>query len=51
MNKKGDFPMETVGKLLVALAVLLLLLAIMWLGKEKIMSLIESLTNILRFGK
>jgi hypothetical protein len=51
MNKKADFSMETIGKLLLALILLLFLLMVIWLGKEKIASLIEKLTNILRFGK
>lgn len=49
-NKKADFSMETVGKLLIALALLLFLLAIVWLGRDKIASQIAKLTDILRIG-
>lgn len=50
MNKKADFSFESLAKLLIAMVILVFLLIIAWLGKDKIVSLIEQLKNILRFG-
>ncbi len=50
MNKKADFSLETLAKLLVAVVVLFILLAMIWLSKDKILSLITKIADIFRFG-
>lgn len=49
MNKKGDFGMDEISKLIIALIVLFTLLAITWLLRDKLLSLFDKLVNILRF--
>ena len=50
MNKKGDFEWETLAKLIIAIIVLVFILAIIYLAKDKIMEKIQAFGNMLRFG-
>lgn len=50
VNKKADFSLETLAKLLVAVVVLFILLAMIWLSKDKILNLLGKLADIFRFG-
>ena len=50
MNKKGDFTFEQIGKILLALAFLIILILIAFLFKDKLVQVIENIKNIVRFG-
>ena len=49
MNKKGDFGMEQISKIIISLIVLFVILGITWLLKDKISVLFDKIVNILRF--
>lgn len=49
-NKKADFAWESLAKLLIALIVLLFVLGLIWLVKDKIALQIEKLGNLFKFG-
>ncbi|MEK6907586.1 MAG: hypothetical protein AABW45_03590 [Nanoarchaeota archaeon] len=50
MFKKGEFGWEEIAKILLALIFLIIIIAIVYLFKDKINSTLESLKNIIRFG-
>ena len=50
MDKKGDFTFEQIGKILLALAFLIVLILIAFLFKDKLISIIEYFKNIIKFG-
>lgn len=49
MNKKGDFGMEEISKIIIALIVLFVILGITWLLKDKIFVLFSKIVDVLRF--
>ena len=50
MNKKGDFEWETLVKVIIALIVLVFILSLIYLAKDKIFEKIQAFENLLRFG-
>ena len=48
--KKGDIAWDTIAKLLIALAFLLIISLMLYLFKDKLAALFESSKRILRFG-
>jgi len=50
MNKRGDIEWDELGKTLLALVLLLVLVIAIWLLRDKLFSLLETVKNILRFG-
>ena len=50
MNKKGAWEWENIGKLLIAIALLVVLLAIILALKGKDIALLERIKEILTFG-
>ena len=48
--KKGDMTWEEIGKLLIALAVLLFLIIAAWLLRDKMIELFDKFKTFLRFG-
>ncbi len=49
LNKKADITWDTVAKMLIALAVLVFILIIIWKSKDKIVSSFNAFKNFLRF--
>ncbi len=50
MMKKGDLALDTVGKLIIGVVFLLLIILALYLFKEKMYALLESMKRVLRFG-
>ena len=50
MNKKGDMEFETVMKLLLALIILLIILGLIFLLKNKLINILDRIKEILRIG-
>jgi len=50
MNKKGDFGWKQTSEILLVVGILIILLILMTLFKEKSLSLLNTLKNIVRFG-
>ncbi|MCD4666394.1 hypothetical protein K8R47_01130 [archaeon] len=48
MNKKGDFGFNYIAKILLVIVVLVILILITYLFKDKLLDLVDSLTNIMR---
>lgn len=51
MNKKGDFGFEELVKLMIAIVVLVIIIGIIFLLRDKGYELLEELTKFLRFGR
>ncbi|MBS3168795.1 hypothetical protein J4216_06720 [Candidatus Woesearchaeota archaeon] len=51
MNKKADFEFETVIKLMIGAIILIIIITLVFLFKDKSISILDSIKNILRFGK
>ena len=51
MNKKGDFGFEQIAKIILALVVLIIMISITVLYKDKAIELLSRLKDILTFGR
>ncbi len=51
MRKKGELEMDTIGKLIIALVVLILLITFIFLFKEKLGNLFDKFFEVLRFRR
>lgn len=47
---RGDIAWDTIGKLLIALAFLLLAVLIIYLFRDKMLDLLEQIKRVMRFG-
>jgi len=50
MNKRGDFGWNEIAKILLTLGILAVLIVLITLFKDKAISLIDYLKNMIRFG-
>ncbi|HLC58234.1 MAG TPA: hypothetical protein VJI68_00065 [Candidatus Nanoarchaeia archaeon] len=50
-NKKGDIEFDTIIKLIVAVICLLIAISLIYFFKDKSLAIIDSIKDILRFGK
>lgn len=50
MNKKGDFGWNEISKILLVIGILVVLIILLTLFKNKASSLIEALKDLVRFG-
>ena len=50
INKKADIEFDTVLKLLIGLIVLLIIVGLIFLFKDKLIAILEKIKEILRFG-
>ncbi|AJF62398.1 MAG: hypothetical protein QT11_C0001G0249 [archaeon GW2011_AR20] len=50
MFKRGELGWEEIAKIIIVLVFLIIVIAIVYLFKDKTGSLLESIKNILRFG-
>jgi len=51
MFKKGELGWEEIARILLVLIFLIIIIAIVYLFRDKLNTAIESIKNILRFGK
>ncbi len=50
MSKKGELGWEEIAKILLVLVFLIIMIAIAFLFRDKLVNLIEGIKSILRFG-
>ncbi len=48
-NKKGDLQWDYIAKIVIGLVVLVFVLLLIWKSKDKIMDLLDSFKDIMRF--
>ena len=51
MDKKGDFGWEEISKIILVLLFLLIIIAIVFLYRDKSFTIIESIKDFIRFGR
>lgn len=49
--KKGDIEFDTILKLIIALVILIVIISLIYLFKSKSLSILDSVKELLRFGK